>query len=372
MGHLADELCTHTLEMQKAMGGTNLTLYNISNDMIDGLQNTTLKAYSHLRDGNYYSAASLCFGANTKYSYLQLKILNLTDDELRGKYKQQKTRLSEMSIKIENQNYTTVSQIETYIIVKERLLEAEDLLKSYVADMENNLTDMAIFHLAYAEERINSAESWSNFFHLKTKEVTINRESLKNSCTQKIAEAEERYQYVSMLVPDLLGDTRQELNRAYSDMNSSAYALCLFKASKAKAEADMVLSVYGVDPSKVQEVVEKKLPAVRKNIVSQQSKGFFPILGYSYYEYATTLLEADPFSSLLYSEYSLELSNLDLYFKEPKKTSFFNRINWQGLTYFWIFVLGFGAGSVLTIKLHEKKIRSVLQKQSANQYKKRK
>jgi len=76
MGHLADELCTHTLEMQKAMGGTNLTLYNISNDMIDGLQNTTLKAYSHLRDGNYYSAASLCFGANTKYSYLQLKILN--------------------------------------------------------------------------------------------------------------------------------------------------------------------------------------------------------------------------------------------------------------------------------------------------------
>jgi hypothetical protein len=41
----------------------------------------------------------------------------------------------------------------------------------------------------------------------------------------------------------------------------------------------------------------------------------FPILGYSYFEYANSLKESDPFSALLYSEYALELSNLDIYFK---------------------------------------------------------
>jgi hypothetical protein len=43
-------------------------------------------------------------------------------------------------------------------------------------------------------------------------------------------------------------------------------------------------------------------------------------LGYSYYEYAESLKEEQPFSALLYAEYSLELSNLDIYFK-PKKFS---------------------------------------------------
>jgi len=55
-------------------------------------------------------------------------------------------------------------------------------------------------------------------------------------------------------------------------MNSSAYALCLFKASKAKAEADMVLSVYGVDPSKVQEVVEKKLENEKNKLLFDKER----------------------------------------------------------------------------------------------------
>ena len=38
-------------------------------------------------------------------------------------------------------------------------------------------------------------------------------------------------------------------------------------------------------------------------------------MGYSYYEYAQSLREEDPFSALLFTEYALELSNLDIYFK---------------------------------------------------------
>ena len=41
-------------------------------------------------------------------------------------------------------------------------------------------------------------------------------------------------------------------------------------------------------------------------------------MGYSYYEYATSLREKDVYSALLYAEYALELSNLDIYF-EPER-----------------------------------------------------
>ena len=67
------------------------------------------------------------------------------------------------------------------------------------------------------------------------------------------------------------------------------------------------------------EILEQKLEAVEKIIVKETEKNIFPILGYSYYEYAKDLKESDKYSALLYSEYALELSNLDMYFKEKRK-----------------------------------------------------
>ena len=52
----------------------------------------------------------------------------------------------------------------------------------------------------------------------------------------------------------------------------------------------------------------------KRNIGQQINKGSFPILAYSYYEYGEELKEGDLYSALLYAEYALELSNLDMYF----------------------------------------------------------
>ena len=39
-------------------------------------------------------------------------------------------------------------------------------------------------------------------------------------------------------------------------------------------------------------------------------------MAYSYYEYGNELKEKDSYSALLYAEYAIELSNLDMYFKQ--------------------------------------------------------
>ena len=48
----------------------------------------------------------------------------------------------------------------------------------------------------------------------------------------------------------------------------------------------------------------------------------FPIQGYSYYEYAKALSKTDKISGLIYSQYALEFSNLDLYFNIIEKHTF--------------------------------------------------
>jgi len=58
---------------------------------------------------------------------------------------------------------------------------------------------------------------------------------------------------------------------------------------------------------------------VKQTLVRVQKKGIFPIIGYSYYEYGNSLKESDKYSALLFSEYALEFSNLDIYF--PKKAN---------------------------------------------------
>src|SRR3989344_9559610 len=81
-------------------------------------------------------------------------------------------------------------------------------------------------------------------------------------------------------------------------------------------------SLFGVESGQYENIIERKLEIVKNSIAKQSSKGVFPILGYSYYEYANSLKESDIFSALLYSEYALELGNLDIYFKESNGNKF--------------------------------------------------
>ena len=324
MNKVADELCQRNHFLLGYLNYKNITAFNVTNNTLTQLENITNQGESYIANGSAYTGASMCFGVNTQYGYLIVRQDNLTVNETLQKIEIQKLKVQDENKNLSEQRYLSVSDLETYMIVKERLIEASDLLSSAEKSLENNDTQAATYNLAYAIERINSAASWSNFFNMTSREYTIDKEMVKNSCMAKISEAEERYQYVKLFVPDALGDTQNEITKAYKDLADKNYELCLFKASKAKAEADMVLSVFGVEDSKVGNVLDRKLEAVKNNIILQESKGFFPILGYSYYEYANSLKDKDKYSALLYAEYSLELSNIDMYFKHEQKTSYFD------------------------------------------------
>jgi len=351
MKNVAEDLCNRSAELKKELSSIDLS--KDDEEIYENVVNLTNKSTVAFEKNRYYSAASYCFGSNTKMSYLIQKNSALNSSEMLNKAVEIKSEIKRFSEELETKNISTITDLETYMVVKERLIEAEESIDNMINN--DNLTEK-ISLLAYSIERLNSAYSWSSFFNTGEKEFMINKEEIQRSCVNKIAEAEERLQYLRLLTDMDFSDAEKEINLAREDFENSDYELCLFKASKAKADSDAILNSIGVEESNLLSVTEKKLEVIKRNMIKGQEKGIFPVIGYSYYEYADELKDKDIYSSMLFAEYSLELSNLDIYFKEPKKDIFnFNIDKKTAISFVLIFISGLFIGLGIGSKSKKKK-----------------
>lgn len=307
MKRLALKLCDRNLELW------NMTI-NVSSEiktLYKQAVNLSEKSDNAFKHEEFYSAASFCFGSNVKFNQVFLEMKNFSDSQYELLLKKLMDKIKSFDKEIDKRKIKTITDLESYMVVKERLIEAMEY-----ANTSKNISHT--YSYAYANERVRSAYSWAEFFNHQGREFDFDDASLMDSCRQRIAEAEERLQYASIYLPFKLKSPREELDKAYKDFNNDNYALCLFKASKSKAESNIILNTMGIGTDFVPKLIENKLNAATRVIVKAEKKDIFPILGYSYYEYANNLKETDKFSSLLYAEYALEFSNLDVYFKEKK------------------------------------------------------
>ncbi|MBI2133163.1 hypothetical protein HYU11_00615 [Candidatus Woesearchaeota archaeon] len=322
-----------------------------SSEDYDSALNLTVKGKNALAESQFYSAASYCFGANVKFQYINLSSLINSTESLMPHVNRVISAVERMER--EKPRLETMTDLQSFISMKERLLEANDNANLSLRYMRQNRSKESIYALAYAEERVFSAMAWSSFFGKPGKKFVFDSEVLESSCRRKIAEAEERFEYSKLFIERGIPDTRQEINRAFEDLANGRFELCLSKAAKAKAQSDVLFSSINVDSSRIGELLDKKLAAAKKSISRSTRKGIFPIVGYSYYEYATSLKETDPYSALLYSEFALELSNMDLYFRSPsrlpEKKSFFS---YQMLG---SFIVGFGIGGISVLVLFRRR-----------------
>jgi len=285
--------------------------------------NLTKKGDESFEKEEYYSSASYCFGANAQLTYLLMSLKNISEAEHISSANGIIKKSNELNKKIDEMEKKTLTDLETYTMVKERVDEAREIAKKSIellngtgpaANFTKTSSKITSGSLAYAEERYNSAVAWSKFFGNNGKQLNLDKNVIRKSCQDKISEVEERVEYVELYIPNTQNNVMKEINDAYNDLSSGNYELCLFKASKAKAEVDAVISVFGVDLEHFRGVLDSKLSVVKENLAKQAEKGVFSIVGYSYYEYAKSLRDANTISALIYSEYALELGNLDIYF----------------------------------------------------------
>lgn len=298
MKMVAYNLCNRTDMLQ-----SNLVFIDSKN--YENAINLSIRGKKAFNGGDYYSAASYCFGSNVALRYYYLN--QTSPDTLNIKYRLLE-EIDKFSLDFSEKELKTISDLQTSIIVNERIQEAIDILKKI-----NESDDYS--NTAYALERFYSAESWSKFYGTGTTELILDNKALEESCIKKLKEAEERYQYANILFPNYFDDTKEEINKAFEELEKGDYEMCLFKASKAKAQSNVFIGLIGNSEDNIDDLIESKHIAIKQIIIDQTKKEKFPILGYSYYEYSYSLKDHDKYSSLLYSEYALELSDLDIYFK---------------------------------------------------------
>ena len=339
MRQVAVDLCSkYGTKNNGALVLPNLTLYGVN--ITNATQDNFVLALNAINNKSYYSAASFCFGGNVRITNVLMQ--NFTVNEQKIAYAKLLSNITDFKRKLdaESTSISTISQLETYMIVAQRLSEA----KSILSDMSPE--NISISELAYATERFNTAVIWSRFSNFPGQKFVMDKDLMKIACTKKISEAEERLNYLELYYPN--SDIRSELDKAYNYYNSADYALCIFTSSQVKAESDIVLSAIFVPEIDMDRLFDEKLNAARRVISKQEKANTFPILGYSYYEYALTLKNTDKYSSLLYAEYSLELSNIDMYFTKKAPLTLSNTIN-VDKSYIYMLVLGFVIGILVTL-----------------------
>ena len=161
------------------------TLCNATKMLMVNGTNTTSEAKGKLlyelsvnasKTNAYYSQASFCFGANVQFRMLDLR--NKSNDELIIIFNKIKNDITDFEIKVDSTKINTLDDLQTYMIVKERLEDAKEYL---FEDVSRNLSNLSGDSIAYSIERYNSALTWTNFFGTGGKEYVLDRESQKNA-----------------------------------------------------------------------------------------------------------------------------------------------------------------------------------------------
>ena len=344
MKNISEDICNRSNELIKQFNNT-LELQQVIN--------LTSKAQELAKQEKYYSSSSFCFRSNIFIKNKLIDKKNLTLQELKEDLNNLANEINSFDQEIDQKKIETISDLQTFMAVSERIIEAKE---SWIKASEslNDLKKSAIL-IGYAQERIFSARTWSKFFNGKDKSFLVDNEELKRSCESKISEAEERYNYVLNYLPDYVKETRKDINLAYSFLKNESYVKCLYKATKAKSESDVILSLLGVDEKRVPELLNIKLSAVKNSITRAQKNNIFPIISYSYYEYSDSLKDFDVGNALLFAEYALEFSNLDIYFEKKNQNDSFFLNQKTYFRYVLLFIGGLIIGVILGLLIKSKK-----------------
>ena len=321
MEQLKDVLCARNdkIEMEIEERGIRL-----EEDIVDAVASKKSHAFNASSGGDYYSAASFCFSNNLQLKAYYYEQEELSDARYISLFEIVVRKAELLEQQLDAEVIDTISDLQTLIVVRERLHDVKEQIRKFNETFSVSTPKEKANLLAYAEERFFSAISWQQFFAMDGKKFVVDREQLKHSCQQKIAEAEERFNYVGIFLGELrILNVQEKIDIAQTSLDSAEYELCLIEAAQAKADSNAILSSLGLDEGTVAPYLESKQKAVERVISENSAEDIFPILGYSYYQYANSLKQTDPFTALVYFEYALEMSDLGIYF--PTKESFLER-----------------------------------------------
>jgi len=321
---------------------------SLPTDENEDLRNQSENFYSSAINASarykYYSTASYCFSANLQAQ--QAISRNFTQEEKKQRLNELYIKLSTFEEELENRSINTVTDLEAHIITHQRIQETYHMID------EIDSLNISGKELAYAIERFISAKVWSVFYDRGDMSIKFDNNALEQTCESKLGEASERINYLTVLLRFDHDSAQEQLKDAYTDYYAQRHALCIFKATKAKAEADAVINSMFIREHNMQDLLDEREHHIARIIAKEQSRGIFPLLGYSYYEYASDLKKDKPATALLYQEYAMEFSKLSTYLHKKKGFSFISLP--VKVDYLFVLTAGIIIGLLLSMFLEQR------------------
>jgi predicted S18 family serine protease len=346
MKKLSDDMCARAYDINDSIN-YDLIKENSTEEMLIESSISSLND-SKIADlkGNYYSMGSYCYNANLnlKNTFENLQNLSLVNRDIKM-VEFEKTVKSSLDLFESNEyksNIRTLNDFYVYLILIDRTYEALEIIESanelklnlsnferfnesknstelvindsVVLSLENNILLQKNRLHSYSVERFYTVSLWEKFISHTGPEIVFDELKVSDVCRKVNREISIKKELLLSYDIDVFEELINE-QLEYDGIFKNKY-LCIYKGLELDGRINTVLNSAGITSIEEKEFIDKfvELTTTRINL---NSHGSFPFIPTIYSEYSGDLIaQGDVGSGLLYSNYAMSYSSLNLYLED--------------------------------------------------------
>ncbi|HDH44054.1 MAG TPA: ATP-dependent protease, partial [Thermococcus sp.] len=264
------------------------TTYSYLKEALNEAKSRLDEAKKALEDGRYYTTLSLDFQARITIRHVDWYLDVETDADLENLLKNVDDEIKSTENTISNLTIRGISMLQAVAASEERIEQAKSLLKdAWSAYYDGNYWD-AVSNAAFAYERIQTAKFWASLGERYAKGDVIERESLKETARDYLDNSRLIITYITSMFGEVnLQELINLMNEGEGYYQDGKYSAAIFSAMEARIQAEIILDTLGIDNETIlMDKLQRMKEDAKVAIVQAQKEGIYPILSFSYYEFA--------------------------------------------------------------------------------------
>ena len=285
-----DKTLSYYEQVENKLKTSNMgyTTYSYLKEALNEAKSRLDEAKKALDDGRYYTTLSLDFQARITIRHVDWYLDVETDADLENLLKNVDDEIKSTENTISNLTIRGISMLQAVAASEERIEQAKSLLKdAWSAYYDGNYWD-AVSNAAFAYERIQTAKFWASLGERYAKGDVIERESLKETARDYLDNSRLIITYITSMFGEVnLQELINLMNEGEGYYQDGKYSAAIFSAMEARIQAEIILDTLGIDNETIlMDKLQRMKEDAKVAIAQAQKEGIYPILSFSYYEFA--------------------------------------------------------------------------------------
>ena len=322
-----DKTLSYYEQVENKLKTSNMgyTTYSYLKEALNEAKSRLDEAKKTLEDGRYYTTLSLDFQARITIRHVDWYLDIETDTDLENLLKNVDDEIKSTENTISNLTIRGISMLQAVAASEERIEQAKSLLKdAWSAYYDGNYWD-AVSNAAFDYERIQTAKFWASLGERYAKGDVIERESLKETARDYLDNSRLIITYITSMFGEVnLQELINLMNEGEGYYQDGKYSAAIFSAMEARIQAEIILDTLGIDNETIlMDKLQRMKEDAKVAIVQAQKEGIYPILSFSYYEFAQSYENQGGLdniqTAMMFYQYAKETSTVFLETTSPPK-----------------------------------------------------